>query len=90
MSVEDFLKQKATNFQNFLKERSKSEHHPKLDGYKYEDLIPVLQTQLIPIYKLGKLGDIAEAISTEFELTDPQDKEKVLRYLTCFCEIYCS
>ena len=90
MSVEDFIKEKATNFQAFLKERSKSEHHPKLDGYKYDDLIPVLPTQLIPIYKLGKLADIAEAICTEFELTDQADKEKVLRYLTCFCEVYSS
>ncbi len=90
MSVEDFIKEKATNFQNFLKERSDPKHHPKLDGYKYDDLLPVLQTQLIPVYKLGKLTDIAEAISAEFELTDPKDKEKVLRYLTCFCEVYCS
>ena len=90
MSVEDFLREKATNFQSFLKQKSTEEHWSKLDGYKYEDLLPVLQTQLIPIYKLGKLSEIATAICTEFAITDETDKTKVLRYLTCFCEVYCS
>lgn len=88
MSVEEFLKDKATNFQSFLKEKSSPEHHSKLDGYTYNDLVQSLQTQLLPIYKLGRLVDVAEGIATEFGLSDTEDKSKILRYLTCFCEVF--
>jgi hypothetical protein len=87
MSVQEFLKEKATNFQTFLKSKSQPEHHPKLDGYKAEDLMPLLQTQLIPIYQLGKLGEMAEGIAKEFGIEGEEEKGKILRYLTCFVEI---
>ena len=88
MSVEEFLKEKATNFQVFLKEKSSPEHHSKLEGYKYEDLVAALQTQLIPIYKLGRLEEVSEGIAKEFGLSESEDKAKILRYLNCFCEVY--
>ncbi len=90
MSVEQFLIEKATNFQAFLKSKSSPEHHPKLEGYKPEDLMPVLQTQIIPIFKLGKIGEVADRIAREFGIEGTEDREKIHRYLTCFCEVYLS
>ena len=90
MSTKEFLFEKASNFQAFLKQHSDPQHHTKLEQYKPEDLLPVLETHLVPLFQLGQIMTAVEKIGHEFAIVDGEVLKKIERYLTCFCEVYLS
>jgi hypothetical protein len=86
-SVREFVIQKAKNMRAMLDPFIKTEEHKKLlSQYNENDVETLIHTHLAPLYATGTLSVATETLCTELAITDPIIKDKISRYLMCFCE----
>lgn len=82
-----FVKQKARNFKEMLLPLCKSpesqEFLKKYDDSHVENLTKVF---LAPLYSTNTLHIAKDAIVANLNIDDEATKEKIGRYLQCFCE----
>jgi protoheme ferro-lyase len=85
--MRQFLIEKATNFRNMLEPFCITpENKEYLSKYNESQVEEVVLLYLAPFYKTGTLALAQDAIVNQLEIADAAIKEKIGRYLTCFCE----
>lgn len=85
--MRQFVRQKATNFKTMLTPFCLTpEQQEFLLKYGIDDLDSLVKQYLSPLYATGTLIVAREAIISTLNITDDSIKEKIGRYLECFCE----
>ena len=85
--IKQFLRQKATNFKTLLSPFCLTpEQKDFLLKYNEDDLEGLVKQYLAPLYATGTLLIAREAIISNLSITDDKIKDKIQRYLECFCE----
>jgi hypothetical protein len=83
-----FVKQKAGNFRDLLTPYCSSpEHQEFLHKYKDDDIQTLTHLYLSPLYSTNTLMIARDSIVSQLNIQDKDVQEKVLRYLTMFCEL---
>ena len=86
-SIHDFLVAKAKNMLVMLQPYVKTpEHKALMEKYKVEDVEMLVHTYHAPLYAAGLLDTARDTLVKELGITDLAVKDKVGRYLLCFCE----
>ena len=87
MSVHDFIVSKARNMRLMLEPYIKTEEHKTLlSQYNENDIETITRKYLIPLYTTGMLVVAKETLIKELSIEDDGVKDKIGRYLQCFCE----
>jgi hypothetical protein len=83
-----FAKDKAKNFRTFLEPFAKESPEIKsyLEKYTEDNVEELTKQYLAPLYVSNTLGIARDQICDQLKITDQASKDKVLKYLTCFCE----
>lgn len=83
-----FAKDKAKNFRSFVEPFAKDspEFSSYLEKYSEDNVEELTRLYLAPLYASNTLGIARDQICDQLKITEAPDKEKVLKYLTCFCE----
>jgi hypothetical protein len=91
-TVLQLLQEKAHNFRTLLESHSPDADVRKMiTGFNENMLVLTIQVSLIPLQKAGKLPETAAQILDKLTAV-PEDqkqalKDKLRRYLECFCEL---
>ena len=86
-SVHEFVVSKAKNMRVMLEPFIKTDEHKKMmSQYTENDIERITHTYLAPLYATGTLSVAKDKIIDELNITDETVKEKIGRYLLCFCE----
>ena len=87
VSVKEFVVSKAKNMRVMLEPYIKTEEHKKLlSQFNENDVEALTLKYLAPLYATGTLDVAKDKLITELEIKDDSIKDKVGRYLLCFCE----
>jgi hypothetical protein len=84
--MRQFVRQKATNFKTLLTPFCLTPDQKEfLLKYNEDDLENLVRQYLAPLYLTGTLVVAKETIVSNLSITDDRVKEKIQRYLECFC-----
>ena len=87
VSIKEFVVSKARNMRVMLEPYIKTEEHKSLmSQYTETDIESITLKYLAPLYATGTLNIAKDKIIDELAITDDSVKEKIGRYLQCFCE----
>jgi len=87
VSVHDFVVSKAKNMKVMLEPFIKTpEHKELLSKYNETDIESITHTYLAPLYATGTLDVAKNTLIEALNITDDSIKDKIGRYLLCFCE----
>jgi translation initiation factor 2 beta subunit (eIF-2beta)/eIF-5 len=87
LEMKQFVRQKATNFKTLLSPFCITpDQKDFLLKYNEDDLENLVKQYLAPLYATGTLLVAREAIISNLSITDDKIKDKIQRYLECFCE----
>jgi hypothetical protein len=87
VSVKEFVVSKAKNMRMMLEPFIKTEEHKKLlSQFNENDIEQLTLKYLAPLYATGTLDVAKEKLISELEIKDDTIKDKIGRYLSCFCE----
>lgn len=83
-----FAKDKAKNFRAFVEPFAKAspEFSSYLEKYTEDNVEDLTKQYLAPLYASNTLGIARDQICDQLKIAEAADREKVLKYLTCFCE----
>ena len=86
-SVKEFVVSKAKNMRQMLEPYVKTDEHKAiLNQYKETDIADITHKYLMPLYATGTLDVAKLKLIEELSITDDATKDKIGRYLQCFCE----
>ncbi len=86
-SIKEFVVSKAKNMRQMLEPYVKTEEHKAiLNQYKETDIADITHKYLMPLYATGTLDVAKLKLIEELSITDETTKDKIGRYLLCFCE----
>ena len=87
----EMLHEKATNFRQFLQSLSPNEEAQQMmASFDTAHVLPTVTFKLLPLSIAGKIPEVADAILAKMTVPEEQKaaaKDKIMRYLNCFCEI---
>jgi len=63
-----------------------NEHKDILNQYRETDIAEITHKYLMPLYATGTLDVAKLKLIEELQITDEVIKDKIGRYLLCFCE----
>jgi hypothetical protein len=87
VSIRDFVVSKAKNMKVMLEPFIKTpEHKELLLKYNENDIESITHTYLAPLYATGTLDVAKNTLIESLNITDESVKDKIGRYLLCFCE----
>jgi hypothetical protein len=91
-SKEEFLKQKAYNFREYLLKQNPSDEVKKfLETFDESKINYTILTTLVPIKQMGTadimVDDLMDKLNIS-EQTKPEVKAKILRYFDMFVEVF--
>ena len=87
VSIRDFVVSKAKNMKAMLEPFVKTqEHKDLLLKYNETDIERITHTYLAPLYATGTLEVAKKGLIEALNITDESVKDKIGRYLLCFCE----
>lgn len=91
-SKEDFLKQKAHNFREYLLKQNPSEDVKKfVETFDESKINYTILTTLVPIKQMGTadlmVDDLMEKLNIS-EQSKPEVKAKILRYFDMFVDVF--
>jgi hypothetical protein len=87
MNVHEFVVSKARNMRMMLEPFIKTdEHKALLSQFSENDIESITHKYLAPLYATGTLSIAKDKLIEELQITDETIKEKIGRYLLCFCE----
>ena len=85
------LHEKATNFRQYLHSLNPNEEATQmLASFDTAHVLPTVTFKLLPLRITGKIPEVADAILEKMNPPEEQKaaaKDKIMRYLNCFCEI---
>lgn len=87
VSVRDFVVSKAKNMKVMLEPFIKTDEHKELlSKFNETDIESITHTYLAPLYATGTLDVAKNNLVEALNITDESIKDKISRYLLCFCE----
>lgn len=86
-SVKEFVVTKARNMRVMLEPFIKTDEHKAiLSRFSENDVEAITIKYLAPLYATNTLSIAQDKLVEELQITDSAVKEKIGRYLLCFCE----
>lgn len=86
-NLQEFVVSKAKNMRLMLEPFIKTEEHKALlKEYNETKVMELTHKYLAPLYATNTLKIASDKLIEELSIEDPAVKDKIGRYLLCFCE----